>query len=397
MRDFLLGRIPKDYDVATNARPEEVQILFGRRRTLAVGASFGVMIVRGSKEEGQVEVATFRTDESYSDGRRPDSVRFTTPKEDAQRRDFTINGMFYDPIEQSVLDFVGGEADLSRGVVRAIGIPADRMREDKLRMLRAVRFTATMDFELDAATADAIRAMAEEIHVVSAERIAQEWKRMLGHASRMHAVKLAHHVGLLTEIFPELMTAWNLTENHQTVIGDESPGEVSERTLHMLQLLQSPSFELVMAALLHTVPGSVREICLRLKLSNKEANEIVWLVDHQSSLVDAAELPLSELKKLLSHRYRDGLLALFRVCVLAKNRDLSDIIFCEEYLQRTPEDVLNPPLLISGDDLVQLGMQPGKQFRKWLDAVRDAQLNEELESKEDALKWIQSRISDTGC
>ncbi len=206
VRDLLLGREPQDYDVATTARPEQVRTLFGHRRTLAVGASFGVIVVlppRGN-DAGQVEVATFRTEGPYLDGRRPESVAFCTPEEDAQRRDFTINGMFYDPIETRVLDFVEGEADLAARVIRAIGDPHDRMREDKLRMLRAVRFTATLDFELDEVTAAAVREMADQITVVSAERIAQELRRMLVDAHRRRAVELCDDVGLLAVILPEL-------------------------------------------------------------------------------------------------------------------------------------------------------------------------------------------------
>ena len=168
VRDFLMGRVPQDYDVATNARPETVRELFGRRRTLAVGASFGVIVVVGSKESGNVEVATFRTEGPYVDGRRPEHVVFSTVQEDAQRRDFTINGMFYDPIAEKVYDYVGGEQDLAAGIVRAIGNPADRLSEDKLRLLRAVRFAATLEFELDPATADSIRAQARDI--------AQSWR-----------------------------------------------------------------------------------------------------------------------------------------------------------------------------------------------------------------------------
>ncbi|MGH7200793.1 MAG: CCA tRNA nucleotidyltransferase, partial [Planctomycetaceae bacterium] len=177
VRDLLLGREPQDYDVATDAVPETVRDLFGRRRTLAVGASFGVIIVRGPQSE--VEVATFRTDLGYSDGRRPDAVAFSTPQEDAQRRDFTINGMFYDPIAERIIDYVGGEEDLKRRIIRAIGRPEDRMAEDKLRMLRAVRFAARFDFAIDPATLTAIQQQARELVIVSAERIAAEMRHIL--------------------------------------------------------------------------------------------------------------------------------------------------------------------------------------------------------------------------
>ena len=208
VRDLLRGKSPHDFDVATDAAPPRVREVFGNRKTLAVGESFGVVIVLGPKLHGEtvkVEVATFRAEGAYPDGRRPDpsQIRFTTPQEDALRRDFTINGMFYDPVRAEVLDFVGGEADLKAGVIRAIGEPHARMREDKLRMLRAVRFTANLDFELDEATAAAIRDMAAELPAVSTERIAQELRKMLANRHRRRAVRLLQQVGLLTVILPE--------------------------------------------------------------------------------------------------------------------------------------------------------------------------------------------------
>jgi tRNA nucleotidyltransferase/poly(A) polymerase len=206
VRDHLLGKTPKDYDVATNATPKQVRKLFRGLTTVDVGASFGVIVVVApNKAAGEVEVATFRSDGSYSDGRRPDSVTFSSPEEDAQRRDFTINGMFFDPLEHKVLDFVGGERDLSQGYIRAIGDPHDRMREDKLRLLRAVRFTAQLEFGLARATKAAVTEMASEIHVVSAERIAAELRRMLTDQHRHIAVALADEVGLLREILPEVV------------------------------------------------------------------------------------------------------------------------------------------------------------------------------------------------
>ena len=179
VRDQLLGRTPKDYDVATSATPSQIRQLFGRRRTLAIGAAFGVITVRGPKEAGMVEVTTFRQDAAYSNGRHPDHVTFSSAREDASRRDFTINGLFYDPIEEQVIDFVGGRADLAAGVVRAIGQPRARFAEDKLRMLRAIRFSATFDFELEAETFSSVRQMAGEITVVSPERIAMEMRVIL--------------------------------------------------------------------------------------------------------------------------------------------------------------------------------------------------------------------------
>jgi poly(A) polymerase len=204
VRDQLLGREPKDFDVATDARPDEIRGIFGFRRTVAVGEAFGVIKVVGRKPEGEVEVATFRQDASYSDGRHPDSVRFSTPEADAQRRDFTINGLFYDPLDDRVIDFVGGQEDLARRMVRAIGDARARFAEDKLRLLRGVRIAATFDFTLEPATRDAIKAMADQITVVSAERIAAEMRLMLVHPRRARALELLRELGLLKIILPEV-------------------------------------------------------------------------------------------------------------------------------------------------------------------------------------------------
>lgn len=383
VRDFLLGRVPKDYDVATDARPEQVRKLFGHRRTLAVGASFGVIVVRGPRGVENVEVATFRTEGPYLDGRRPESVAFATPEEDAKRRDFTINGMFFDPIEQQVLDYVGGEHDLGAGVIRAIGNPHDRMTEDKLRMLRAVRFAATLDFDLDETTADAIRNMASQLIVVSAERITQELSKMLTNEHRARGMRLIEDVGLLGIIFPELerksLDAW-------------------ECTLHMLQHLQNPSIELAMAVLWHSIPeqDNTAEVALelgkRLRMSNQEIERITWLLCHQRDLEDAPELPLCQLKRLLAHEQIQDLLKLMRVERLTTDADLKPVLFCEHYLRTTPQDVINPPPLVTGADLIALGLKPGPKFKELLDAVRDAQLNGEIQTHEDAMAFIQKRL-----
>ena len=274
---------------------KEVRKLFGHRRTHAVGASFGVILLQGSQQAGNIEVATFRTEGEYLDGRRPEHVEFCTAEEDAQRRDFTINGMFYDPAEKQVLDYVAGEKDLGAGIVRAIGDPHDRVREDKLRMLRAVRFTATLEFELDSVTADAVREMAEEIHIVSAERITQELKLMLVDQHRKRAMQLAVDLGLLRLILSELDTTTTQWES----------------TLHMLQLLQEPEFPLTFAVLIHalqttgertpiTIAEIARTICKRLRFSNHETEHVCWLLAHRDDLADAPDLPLAELKRLMS-------------------------------------------------------------------------------------------------
>ncbi len=389
VRDFLLGRTPKDYDVATNARPEEVRQLFGHRRTLAVGASFGVIVVRGPRGVLDVEVATFRTEGPYLDGRRPESVAFTTAEEDAKRRDFTINGMFFDPIDQKVLDYVGGEHDLGAGIVRAIGDPHDRVREDKLRMLRAVRFAANLDFELDPVTAQAIREMSAQLIVVSAERIAQELKRMLTNEHRSRSMRLAQEVGLLGVIFPELQPILPASR------GDSPALPEWERTLRRLHLLEDPAFELACAALwldlpnLESLPATALEMANRLRLSNQETDHITWLLEHREALAEASEIPLCRLKRVLADPLHNDLLKLMRVDRITSDRDLNPVLFCEEYLRTTPAEEIDPPPLLTGKDLINQGLKPGPAFKEHLTALRDAQLNNEIHTPSEALALLK--------
>lgn len=392
VRDLLRGKSPHDFDVATDATPDRVRAIFGERRTLAVGESFGVVIVLGPKRDGEtikVEVATFRAEGTYPDGRRPDpgQIRFTTAEEDALRRDFTINGMFFDPVRERVLDYVGGEADLKAGVIRAIGEPHARMREDKLRMLRAVRFTATLDFELDEATAHAIREMAGELAVVSAERITQELRKMLADRHRRRAVRLLQQTELLLVIFPELADQL-------------APAEPVEwlRTLDMLEHLGEATFEQGMAALLRTVPcpessrrrqgetaGTVAAIGRRLRLSNEERDQIIWLVGHRHDLNDPGLLSQAQLKRLLAHSWSGALRNLLRARLMAEGGSAAAIEFLDDFLARTPADQLDPAPFITGADLIELGLEPGRQFEVILTGVRDAQLNGEIASREAAL------------
>ncbi len=400
VRDHLLDKTPKDYDVATDATPKQVRKILAKYKTLDVGASFGVIIVVGPRGAGEVEVATFRSDGPYADGRRPDSITFSTPEEDAQRRDFTINGMFLDPLEHKVLDYVGGERDLSQGYVRAIGDPHARMREDKLRMLRAVRFTAHLEFGLARATKAAVTEMASEIHVVSAERIAAELRRMLTDQHRHVAIELADEVGLLREILPEVV---GLRPGIERGDDGESEMEDGRRTpraeliqassrsprLAALRLLHEPSFELAFAVLLQGV-SNVEVICRRLKLSNDELERTAWLVRQQGALLEADKLSLAKLKRLLAHSFRDDLLALTRATLLAEQADLHQVLFCERFLETTPPEVLNPPPLVTGNDLIELGLRPGPRFKQMLEEVRDAQLSGDLTDRAAAVEWVKA-------
>lgn len=391
VRDLLLGRTPKDYDVATNARPDQVRELFGRRRTLAVGESFGVIVVLGSKAAGQVEVATFRTDGDYLDGRRPDSVTFCTAVEDAKRRDFTINGMFFDPLTERVLDFVGGERDLAAGVIRAIGDPTARMQEDKLRMLRAVRFAATFEFHLDEDTATAVRSMATQIDVVSAERIAAELRRMLGHEHRDRALQLTADVDLLPQILPELQAV------------AERPAEWS-RLLQHLRLLGDAEFPVALAAVFAAIadPQSLKDdevtavidgVGRRLRLSNREITDAAWLTTHRHALRAAASLSLAKLKRTLAEPLAGELLKVNRADCLSREVEPVDADFCTDFLAKHTADEIDPAPLLTGRMLIELGHQPGPEFKYVLDSVRDAQLNLEITSTDEAVSLGQHLLT----
>jgi poly(A) polymerase len=409
VRDEILGITPKDYDVATNARPERVQELF--RRTIAFGAAFGVIEVIGPKQEWghpTVEVATFRTDVSYEDGRHPTKVVFSTPEEDARRRDFTINGMFLDPIKEQVLDFVGGRADLDARILRAIGEPRHRFTEDKLRMLRGVRMATRFDLMIDPATEAAIREMAHEITVVSAERIAEELRMFLPHARRAHAMAIFFDLGLAEPIMPELVPMKGLPQGRPHA----PTGDLWEHVLKVLDSLgPETTFPIAMATLLHDVgkPRTVGRtadrytfyghehvgarmaevICRRLKLSNDERERIVWLVEKHQILADAKQMRPSKLKTLLAHPGIRDLLALHRADALASGRSAEQVEYCEFLLTLWPRDVLDPNPLITGHDLTKLGYTPGPQFKVWLDAVREAQLDGTIRTREEALELIE--------
>jgi poly(A) polymerase len=382
VRDQVLGLVPKDYDVATDATPDQIRALFGHRRTLAIGAAFGVITVLGPKDAGQIEVATFRRDVAYSDGRHPDAVTFTNAQEDARRRDFTINGLFYDPLAEQVIDYVGGQDDLVKKIVRAIGNPIERFTEDKLRMLRAVRFAATFGFSLDEATAAAIRAMAAEICVVSAERIAMEMRRMLVLPRRREAVLLLIDTGLLAAIAPEL----------SAVIGGPDD-TLRDSILAVLSRLESSSFPLALAALLYRLSDlrEVAAVCRRWKLTNDETERTAWLAQNAATLDAAISMPWSRLQRLLIHPGADELVALQAARAAADEADQATVEFCRQRLAWPPEE-LNPPPLIKGDDLLAHGVPQGPLYRVLLEKVRDAQLDNHLATREEALHLVDRLI-----
>ncbi len=375
VRDALLGIEPKDYDVATSATPDEVQQLFGIKKTLAIGKSFGVITVLGPKSAGHIEVATFRRDGGYSDGRRPDSVEFTDAKEDALRRDYTINGMFFDPITEEVIDYVGGQEDIQRKLIRAIGDADQRIEEDKLRMLRGVRFAATYGFEIEPKTMVAIQNKACEISAVSPERIGTELRRMLGHSGKARALRLLIEGRLWEQVLPSDIA---------------SDFDWSDK-VGLLQELDS-DFPTLLAAILSgsMVTASTLQDSWRLK--NDEVVQADWILANEEKLAQAIELPWSQLQPLLvsphASKTVDFLQAKLDSGSVADSKRLANsIALCREKLA-LDEAALNPSPLLRGEDLKELGIAPGPQFKSILDTVRNKQLDGELNSSEQARNWI---------
>ncbi len=385
VRDALMGNIPSDYDVATNATLDQVQSLFGLKQTKIIGAAFGVACVTGKvdKQRFEVEVATFRSDGSYSDGRRPDWVRFTGPEEDAQRRDFSINGIFFDPVAEVLHDFVGGEEDLKRGVIRAIGNPEKRIDEDKLRMLRAVRFAARFGFQIDPETSAAIRDHANEIIIVSGERISAEFRKFTETKHLVYGLEQTFHVGLLQFLIPEVHVAW----------ADRSK---MDRALKVVSTLGSNiSFTSLLASLFWTAgcQGEEAEIAIgncrdRWKLSNLEHDEVLFAIRAFDTLVRACQLPWSVTQPLLISPHAKIVCDLAMAVATVDAVPLDGLRKCLDALQWEKE-TLNPAPLLTGNDLQQLGLTPGPAFARILKTLRAKQLDLEIETAEQAKQWIQ--------
>ncbi|HEX5103278.1 MAG TPA: CCA tRNA nucleotidyltransferase, partial [Pirellulaceae bacterium] len=369
VRDQLLGLVPKDYDVATNATPEQIREIFGKRRTLAIGAAFGVITALGPEGAGQIDIVTFRQDAPYSDGRHPDSVSFADAEQDAQRRDFTINGLFYDPLHSRVIDYVGGQEDLRQGLVRAIGDPLARIAEDKLRMLRAVRFAARFDFVIDLPTLAAVQQQAHELVIVSAERIAAELRLIFTHRSRARGVELLQEAQLLEIVLPEA----------RLLLEDTAAWE---RTLRILAALVQPTFSMALAALLreipaldHTIHNLPRLVFQRWKLATEEYEGVAKLLAEEPLILGASRLPWPRLQRMLIAPRVEELLGYCEA--VARGAGISSAereVECCRTKLAVPPNELNPPPLITGDDLKAAGIPPGPEYRELLEAVRDAQL-----------------------
>ncbi len=451
VRDLLLGREPADYDVATSATPEVVLDLFPR--TFAVGAHFGVVLV--APEAGDAgfvtEVATFRSDLAYSDGRHPDAVRYTkTAEEDVRRRDFTINGLLLDParferatadpstrpgtpgltqddsslgeragvrgavpdgLRGAVLDYVGGLADLDAGVVRAIGRAELRFEEDHLRMLRGVRFAARFGFELEAETKRAIQSLAPRIHAVSRERVRDELTKMLTEGRARRAFELLDETGLLAEVLPDVARMKGVEQPPQF----HPEGDVWVHTLMLLEQLEPGcSMTLAWGALLHDVgkpptfrraPDRIRfdghveigvamgaEICRRFRFSNEETRQVLALIENHMRFMDAQRMKASTLKRFFRLERFEEHLALHRMDCLAGSGYLEHWEFVRERFSSMPEGVVRPKSLITGRELIAAGYEPGARFREMLRAAEDAQLEGTIATPEEALKLVRERF-----
>ncbi len=409
VRDLLREVEPKDYDVATDARPEQVLDLFPH--TLAVGAQFGVvMVVEGGN---QVEVATFRNDGLYSDGRRPDDVRFSRePREDVLRRDFTINGLLMDPFTGEVLDFVEGRKDMEQRLVRAIGDPERRFEEDSLRMLRAVRFAACLGYEIDPTTFAAVKRLSPKIAGVSAERVRDELLRILcgGHARR--GFELLDEAGLLEKLLPEITAMKGVEQPPQY----HPEGDVWIHTMLMLESLeQDCSPTLAIGVLLHDVgkPPTFRVaedrirfnqhvsvgvrmaevICRRLRLSREQSEQVAALVEHHLKFRDAPRMRASTLKRFLRLEKFEEHLELHRLDCLSSHRSMDSHEWVRAKLRELPAEAIRPRPLVNGDDLIEMGYPPGPRFKEILQAVETAQLEEQIVSREAALKFVKEQFS----
>lgn len=413
VRDLLLKREPADYDVATDARPERVQELFPG--SIIVGARFGVILVieDGTRGGAQVEVATFRSDIGYSDGRHPDRVEYAkTPEEDVRRRDFTINGLMLDPESGQVRDFVGGREDLQAGIVRAIGAPEQRFREDKLRMVRAVRFAARFGYAIEAATLAAIQMLAPQVVEVSAERLRDELTKLLTEGAARRAFELLDQTGLLVVLLPEVARMKGVAQPPQF----HPEGDVWIHTRMMIEGLRAKtSPTLAWGVLLHDVgkPPTFRsaeqtgdrirfdehdrigarmaaEICRRMRFSNDDADQIEALVANHMRFKDVPAMRPATLKRFVRLPRFEEHLELHRLDCLASHGNLDNYEFVQSFLRETPAEQVHPARLVTGDDLRSMGFRPGPIFKQILHEIEEAQLDGRLHEREQAIEFVRN-------
>ncbi len=401
VRDLVMGKPPQDFDVATSAHPEEIGRLF--KRMIPVGAKFGVMLVM--KGPHPFEVATFRTDIGYKDGRHPERVVFTSSKEDALRRDFTVNGLFFDPLKKRVIDYVKGQEDIRRRMIRAIGDPVKRFQEDRLRMLRAIRFTVNLEFSIDPETFRAVCKEAAQITEVSHERIRDELVKLFTGPHPGKGLALLDESGLLSVLLPEVAKMKGVPQPPEF----HPEGDVFIHTQMVLDQLKNPSAALAFGALLHDVgkPATfkvadrirfdghdrvgahmARAICHRLRFPNAETDAIVELVGNHMRFKDVRQMRLSTLKRFLASPTFGEELKLHRVDCLASHGDLTNWRFLKGKLKALPPKELRPKPLIDGDDLLELGFSQGPRIGVILRAVEEQQLEGRLTSRAQALAWV---------
>ena len=410
VRDYLLEKSPQDYDIATDARPEAIQKMFAQ--TMAVGAQFGVILVIIEGES--FEIATFRYDGPYLDGRRPSHVRFASMKEDIFRRDFTINGMVYDPMADRVIDLVGGRADLSRRLVRAIGDPGSRFQEDRLRMVRAVRFAASLGFTIEEDTLSAIQQQAPTITQISWERIGEEITRILTEGGGRNGFELLDTTKLLKVLLPEIAAMKGIEQSP-----DFHPeGDVFSHTLLMLAHLIHPTETLAYGCLLHDVakPGCIKKegdritfyghvekgaeiavaILKRLKRSRAVWERVAYVVRNHLRHTQAPKMRLGTLKRFLGEEGIEELLELTRIDALAASGDLQYYHFCKQKMAELKQEGIHPEPLLRGRDLIAMGFSPGPLFHNILKEVEEAQLQGEISTKEQAVEWVNRQYNNRG-
>ncbi len=401
VRDQLLGVEAKDYDIATSARPEEVQKLFPRV-TDVTGKSFGVVRVLVADES--YEVATFRQDGPYKDGRHPESVRFATAEEDAQRRDFTVNGLFYDPVAEKLIDYVGGEADLKAGIIRAIGNPSDRFNEDHLRLLRAIRFAARLRFKIEPQTWEVMCASSTLIRTVSAERIRDELNKILIVSRPEKGLDLLDRSGLLKEVLPDIAALHGVEQPPEF----HPEGDVYTHVRLMLSKIQEPSLELALAILFHDVGkkptmtvdenGRIRfnghesvgaemteTIMTGMRYDNKTIQTVRELVQHHMQFKDVPHMRASTLKRMMARDHFPLELELHRIDCSSSHGDLKHYDFLKQQLETMSAEEIDPPRLITGRDLLAMGLPPGQVVGRILEAIRVAQLEGTVQTQAEAL------------
>jgi poly(A) polymerase len=406
VRDYLMKRTAEDYDIATSAKPEEVEHLFSK--CIPVGKQFGVMIVVHG--EFQFEVATFRTEDKYEDGRHPEKVSFSSPELDAKRRDFTVNGLFYDPVSKKVIDFIDGKSDIRKKLIQTIGNPAHRFEEDHLRILRAIRFAANLNFNIEAGTWEAIRKYRKKIHLVSKERVRDELIKMFTRRGAGRGLGLLSESGLLAEILPEI----------EEMKGVEQPEEFhpeGDVFIHTQLLMEGvsecekPSVTLAFGALLHDIgkpptyakeKGEIhfynhahigakiaKKLLIRLRFSNKQIEEIVSCVENHMKFANVREMRTGKLKQFLTRPTFLTELELHRIDCMASHKQLDLFRFLKKKLREYKKEELKPKCIVNGHDLLSLGIKAGPLMKEILNEVYVLQLEGQFKDKEAACNWIR--------